>query len=167
MTDATWSLLRLNPLVQPHFLDHVEEFIPDVTTYFPQYIKITRPAKQRLPKTVLLPVYPGYIFVQLILASKALDQLTHAPFKAYFVKFNRNIAIVPGKVIQELQTKERMNLLVEEKIIEDPYRVGRKVRIIMPIASIEGIILGMRGENVRVDTDFGEWSVAKESINLV
>lgn len=167
MTENPWLLLRLNPQIQPKFVDHISASLPDVDLYFPLYSKVTRPANKRTPITVQLPVYPGYIFARVNLETDDFFQLTHAPYRASFVRFNGNLGIVPDRIIPFLREKESLNQLVVEKIVENPYYPGRRVRIILPLITIEGFVLHMIGQNrVKIDTQLGPSTVHLHSVEL-
>jgi hypothetical protein len=150
--NPAWTLLRLNPTSQPRFLDHVATTFPDIPTYQPQYQKTTRPARKRHPIQTLHPVYPGYLFAQ-ILDDKFIHQLTSTPVRAYFVRFGGKIGTVPDGVILELRRLESLNLLVHETPRPNPYSPGTKVLIHLPMSDIRGIIAMTLNQGSRAIVD--------------
>jgi hypothetical protein len=164
MTHVVWTLLRLNPAHQPRFTAHLAENLPEIEYYFPLFRKLTRPHRQRHPISVTLPVYPGYVFCRIDPNTGGVHRLISTPVRAYFIKFGRNISIVPDAVISDLRLKESTNNLVQERIIADPYRPGVKVRIHLPIATIDGIIIQCQGNRVVVDTNLGRAVVVRAAV---
>jgi transcription antitermination factor NusG len=136
----SWTLLRLNPLNQSRYVDHVTESFPEIPTYFPQYLKTTRPARKRKPILVTKPVYPGYIFARINLQDHTIHQLTSTPVRAYFVRFGGTIGMIPDRVIIELKKLESLNMLVRELPRRDPFAPGTRVVIHLPMSDIRGIV---------------------------
>lgn len=167
MNDS-WTLIKLNPIQQERYVDHVTDNEPSIELYFPQYQKITRPHRCRNPILLTLPVYPGYIFAKIDPETDSIHRLTSTPFQAYFIRFGKSISVVPDPVITDLKRRESLNLLMKEMIVEDPYSPGRKVRIHHPVADIEGIILQLLGRNrLVVDTELGLATVARAAAALL
>jgi transcription antitermination factor NusG len=161
-----WGLLRLNPASQPRFLDHVSSTYPDIPTYQPLYPKTTRPAKKRHPITIYQPVYPGYLFAQ-ILDDKFIHRLTSTPVRAYFVRFGGKIGTVPDSVILELRRLESLNQLVQEEQRKDPYAPGTRVIIHLPMSDIRGIIQMTKGTRAIVETPLCKVIVPIHQVGLV
>jgi len=156
----------LNPQKQTRYIDYVAEYHPEVETYFPVYNKTTRPHGKRQPIVVILPVYPGYVFVNLERNGTEFHALARGPVKARFIKFGEDISIIPDKVIIELRRLERLSMLMREVQI-NPYTPGRKIRVHTPVADITGIILRlMNGNRVEIDSAIGKMTVKKHLVVL-
>jgi hypothetical protein len=128
-----WFLLRCNAPVQNHLLDYLRQHNPDAHLYFPLFPKISRPHGCRRPITIHLPVFPGYLFLRPFIPLRATTFPSRA--RAHYVRFNGSgIATVPDAVIAGLRHRESLNQLVIEKIVENPYRPGTRVRVYTPVA---------------------------------
>jgi transcriptional antiterminator RfaH len=153
MTES-WTLLRVNPQTQSRYVDSVHDHYPHVQIYYPQFRKITRPARKRYPITVTQPVYPGYIFICLDTTTDSFYKVTRLPIRARVVRFNQLIPKIPDRVILELRRLESLDQLVQDRILTNPYAPGTSVRVHTPICDIEGIIVHMLGQTrAIVDTE--------------
>ena len=164
---TNWHLLRTNPTTFTRFLDQKKSFCPELHLYYPIYKKKTRPHGTRHPILVDSPVYPGYFFALLQNDSDDHYRISHLPTRARFIRFGDTIPVIPESVITEVKRLERLNLLVQERKIENPYRRGRKVIVHIPIADIHGIIIRLIAHaRVVVDTPIGLLSVPLPAITL-
>lgn len=153
MQTESWTLLRLNPANQARFCEHIADSYPEVSTYYPTFTKLTRPAKKRYPIEVVVPVYPGYVFARLILEADMIHSLTSTPVRAYFIKFGGQISTIPDSVIKELMRLEGESQLVQEVTKLNPYVPGARVTVHFPIYDIQGIIVHLVGQTrALVDT---------------
>ena len=173
-----WGLVRINPLCQKKYIEHLGEYHPDVQSYFPRYNHVIRPSRGPRPRVshsvvIPRPVYPGYVFVRL---DCDLSDVLDAPMRVYFVRFggggqarNGRIGTVKNEVIVELKRKEAMGLLMKEDVKENPFAPGRFVQVHTPIADIKGIIVMCSGSNNRVvvDTVMGHWDVPIGQVTVV
>jgi transcription antitermination factor NusG len=172
MSNDGWGLLKVRPQNQMKYLEYMVEYHPGYEFYFPRYGRVTRPAGHRRTKIVPTPVYPGYVFVQL---GSELRSLLSSPIRVYFVRFTGRygkvgrISVVQEEVINELKARERRGELVEEVVVENPYLPGRKVRVITPVASINGVLVMCTHGKTRgvVDTGLGTWDVPIHQVELV
>ena len=163
----SWSLLRLNPQNQEKYVDHVQENVPGVETYFPVFEKKTRPHGKRQPVVVVRPVYPGYVFARLDMNGVNVHLLVNSPIKARFIRFGGTISLIPERVINEIRRLESQRMLVREIHI-NPYVPGRKVRVHLPVADIQAIILQLlHGKRALVETPLGRMSVQLHKMTLV
>jgi hypothetical protein len=155
-----WFLLRCNITAQMRYTNFVRDHHPEIQLYIPHYLRITRPHGHRHPITIPTPVYPGYIFAQFDPDTTPMSIITRSPTRAYYVRFNGTIAVVPDQVISKLQYLESQNLLMTEKIVQNPYKPGKKVIIHLPVADIQAIIVKMIGQyHLSVDTNFSRITV--------
>jgi len=157
----SWTLLRLNPRLQIQYVDHVAEHMPNIETYYPVYVKKTRPHGQRYPVYVKNPVYPGYVFVKLNIEGGMFRYLITTPIKAYYIKFGGNISTIPEKVIDKLRGLEARGLLVREIQRENPFKPGKMVRVHLPYADITAVIIRLlkRQNMALIDTPIGRTTV--------
>jgi transcription antitermination factor NusG len=163
----SWTLLRLNAQKQEKYIEHVKETMPDVEVYFPVYDRVTRPHGKRQPIVVIRPVYPGYLFTKFDVDGPNVHGLVSAPVKARFIKFGPDISRIPDRVIWELKHLENLKVLVREVHV-NPFKPGRKVRIHLPIADINAIIIQLaHGNRALVDTAVGRMNVRMHQMTLV
>jgi transcription antitermination factor NusG len=163
----SWSLLRLNPQSQTKYVEHVQENVPDVETYYPVFEKKTRPHGRRHPMVVVRPVYPGYVFACLDMNGASVHLLMNSPIKARFIRFGGGISLIPSRVIDELRRLESQRMLIREIHI-NPYMPGKKVRVHLPVADISAIILSLlHGKRALVETPLGRMSVQLHKMTLV
>jgi hypothetical protein len=83
-------------------------------------------------------------------------KLTSLPVRAFFFRYShldpetgestRLISRIPQRVIDKLKELESLNLLVQDRVYVNPYRPGTTVRVHLPIADIEAIIIHMIGQ---------------------
>lgn len=160
-----WGLLRLNPLSMRRYLECMATF-PGVEVYAPRYHRLSRPSGQRYPIMVSHYVYPGYLFVRL---NCDIRMFLDTPVKVYFVRFGAHIGVVREEVIDRLKRLEALEQLVKEVVKEDPYKIGRVVRVHTPVASISGVLVKCMGSQKRVfvDTGLGSWDVPMHQVELV
>jgi transcription antitermination factor NusG len=164
----SWTLLRLNPQLQARYINHVQENIPDVETYYPTYEKKTRPHGKRQPIVVIRPVYPGYVFAKLDIDGLDVHLMISSPVRARFVRFGPGISTIPDRVIHELRRLESLHLLVKEIHRVSPYTPGVKVRIHTPVADISAIVIALlHGKRIRVDSPLGTVTVPVHQVSLV
>ncbi len=173
--DVKWGLLKVSPQKQDKYLGYMGEYHPKYEFYFPRYDRVTRPAGHRKTKIVSTPVYPGYVFVRICSESgNELRSLVSSPIRVYFVRFTGKygkvgrISVVNEEVINELKGREQRGELVEEKVVENPYLPGRKVRVMTPLVSISGVLVMCTHfkSRVTVDTDIGTWDVPIHQVEL-
>lgn len=161
----SWHLLHLHPQNQSKFCDHIHS-TTEIPLYFPRYDRITRPHGHRTPISTPTPVYPGYVFSK-IATSESINTLLRTPVKVSFVRYkiSRDFMTIPDSVITELKRLESLNMLMTEKIYNNPYYPGRKIRVTHPVADIQGIIIRLIGATrVKVDTRLGEMITQIHSI---
>lgn len=162
-----WFLLRCTTTAQNRFVQRVQDRYPQIQIYIPQYPRISRPHGLRRTISIPTPVYPGYIFAHLNPEEISLHSLILTPPRAYYIRFNGKIAIVPDQVILQLKEKEDKNLLMTEKTIVDPYKPGKRVIVHLPIADIQAIIIKCIGANhVILDTPLGRATVPKTRVSV-
>lgn len=166
--NQAWTLLRTSPQNQDRYIEYLGENLPSVEPYFPQYEKITRPSKCRHTVKVKKPVYPGYVFAKVDLESEGVLGLIRTPIRAYFIRFGNMLSIVPECVIVRLRQDEADGKLVEEKEVDNPYTPGRKIRVHLPIADIDAVIVHLVGTHrVLVDTVLGHATVRIHSVEIM
>jgi transcription antitermination factor NusG len=113
------------------------------------------------------PVYPGYIFMYLDLDARIRDMIS-TPIKARFIRFGQTISVVPAEVITEIKRLESLQLLVREAHKESPFQPGRRVRISLPVADINAIILYLMNKNrAMVETPLGKVTVPIHKMTLL
>jgi transcription antitermination factor NusG len=116
---------------------------------------------------VTLPVYPGYIFVHIGMENESIYLLTHAPTKAWFVRFGGLISVIPEGVITELRRLELARELMREEVVSHPFNPGRKVIVHFPTADIHAVVLRLLNESrVVVDSPLGNITVPVHKLSL-
>lgn len=112
-----------------------------LSTFVPLYTSIRRWKDRR--KRLELPLFPGYIFVQIALQSK-LDVL-RLPGVVDFIRFQGKPVPVPSREIETL----RLGLTTSAPMRPHPYlEAGRRVRICRGVLDgIEGIFVRRRGQS--------------------
>jgi hypothetical protein len=151
-----WSLLKTLHQQQSHFSDFVAERFPSIELYSPRYKRLSRPHGRRRPIAVVALCFPGYIFARIDLAAGDASRLTTTPFKVHWIKFANRIEVVPDRVVDGMRALEARNELMRETEIDNPLKPGRRVRVNLPIASIDGLIVKlMNGHAALVDTALG------------
>jgi hypothetical protein len=142
------------------------ENYPHIQTYYPIYQRTSRPHGKRIPIQVTRPVYPGYIF-QRNTTDGIVTRLT-TQFRVYAVRFGDTLATLPDSVILDLRRLESLNLLVQEKILYNPYYPGRKVRVHLPIADITAVIVRLISDNkALVDTSLCKITVGIHQLDVI
>jgi transcriptional antiterminator RfaH len=164
----SWTLLRLNAQKLERYLEHVQEHVPDVETYFPTFEKITRPHGRRQPVVVVRPVYPGYVFANLNVDGRDVRLMVSLPVRARFIKFGEGISTIPDRVIHELRRLESLRMLVREIQKVNPYAPGVKVRIHTPVADIQAIVIAiLHGKRIKVDSPLGNVVVPLHQVSVL
>ena len=151
-------------------MEFVEENCPSIELYYPQYERVVRSAGAHRAYKVLRPVFPGYIFAR----GDYLSAIAGCPIRVWFVRLRYDpdedltgISLVPDRVIEKLKEDERMGKLVEERVVEDPYFPGRRVRIHTPMADIGAVIVRVaNGNRVIVDTTLCRITVPIHQVEL-
>jgi transcription antitermination factor NusG len=166
MVQEPWALLQLNPQIQDHYVNHVGEHNPEISLYFPVYTRICRPAKKRHPIEVISPVYPGYVFARIRTWESDYRAIVGTPYRVWFVRFGKNIALVRQSVIDKLTTLESRNELVVEVRKRNPYQPGVRVVVHLPVASILATIVRVQGQMARVEGPLGPMSVRLSTVSL-
>jgi hypothetical protein len=135
-----WALLRVHPGKQQGYLNLLEEFYPEIETYFPRHTVLSRRSGMRKAIKVLKPVYPGYVFIKV--GNKEVDHFNmrvpvQLPVVARWVKFGGVVELVPGIVIARLKELERKNELVKKVCDVCPFVPGMRVRVCLAIGQIQ------------------------------
>lgn len=94
-------------------------------TYLPRYLKRRRHARR--VETVTAPLFPGYLFVAIDAATQRWRAINSTIGISHLVCFGDEPAIVPDQVIDELQSSETVDGLIE--LHKPKYAVGDKVRV--------------------------------------
>ena len=111
-------------------------------TYLPLTLKDKRKGAQ--PKNIVEPLFPRYLFVELIEGHDEFHPVTKIPGVVSIVKFGGQPAPVPASVIRELQAREDEQGIHET---QNDYQEGDAVRIKSGLfAGIEGIVKARNGE---------------------
>jgi hypothetical protein len=154
---SAWALLKLlHHRQQDRFTAFVAEHYPDVELYAPVFKRVTRPHGCRRPLAVIATVFPGYLFVHSDLGAGYARYLTATPIRAHWVRFGTSIETIPDKVIAALRTLEARNELVREAILPRPLRPGARVRVQLPVGSIDAVVLRLvNAHKVTVDSRLG------------
>jgi hypothetical protein len=150
-------LLRLHYKQQTRFVELIGERYPAaVEFYAPVYKRLCRPHGRRRPIAVVQPIWLGYLFARSDLAAGFAHHLTHTPIRVSWVRFGGQIETVPDAVIDQLRILEARNELVREEMAPHPYRVGAKVRVHLPVASIDAVVVRLiNGHSIVADTSLG------------
>jgi len=83
------------------------------------------------------------------------------------VRFGNGISTIPERVIGEIRKLEAARQLVIEVERVNPYVVGRKVKVHLPVADIHGVIIRMMNDvKVVVDTTMGRATVPVSALIL-
>jgi transcription antitermination factor NusG len=157
-----WTLIKTPAQTQTRYVSQVEEFHPSIPIYIPTYKHTTRPHGRRLAITIIKPVYPGYIFAQPDLTLGEHYYLTRLPTKAYFVRFGREISLIPERVIEELRRLESLHLLSPRQDQNDiTLHPGQKIRVAFPTIDVVGTLIYIIAQaKAVVDTPLGTVTVA-------
>ena len=109
-----------------------------VEHFLPLYESVRRWRDRRV--RLLLPLFPGYIFVRLALRDRL--QVLEIPSVARLVSFNGTPAVLPEAEIDALKAGLERGV----QAVPHPYlKVGRRVRIIAgPLEGFEGILIRKR-----------------------
>jgi transcriptional antiterminator RfaH len=121
------------------------------TTYLPRCLKRRRHARR--VEVVAAPLFPRYVFVAIDMATQRW-RLIHSTFGiAHLVCYGEEPAIVPDRVIADLQTRENPDGFIE--LHKPTFAVGDKVRVCHGVfESSFGLFEGMTGrERVAVLLD--------------
>ena len=168
-----WTLLRLNPQLQAKYCEYVQGTWPELEVYYPKYRRISRPSGKRYPITLVLPVYPGYVFANVAMHKTHIHGLISAPIKAYFIRLKalpddiRTISTIPESVIVKLKHLEARNELMVESVQQSPYQPGRRIVVKHPSFDLLAIIVKIRGTHVIADTNIGRVDVPIHTIELM
>lgn len=155
MTNS-WMLLKTAAQSQPRYISQVAEYHPSIPFFIPQYRKLCRPHGKRIAILITRPVYPGYIFVKPDFNTGEHHQLTRLPTKAYFVRFGRELSLIPDRVIDELRRLESLHQYILEDQNDVKYYPGQKIRIAFPtIDVIATLIHIISGNKVLADSPIG------------
>jgi transcription antitermination factor NusG len=157
-----WLLIKTPAQTQPRYVSQVEQFHPSIPIYIPTYKHTTRLHKHRRHITITKPVYPGYIFAQPDLTIGEHYHLTRLPTPAYFIRFGREISLIPERVIEELRRLESLHLLSPRQDQNDiTLHPGQKIRVAFPTIDVVGTLIYVIAQaKAVVDTPLGTVTVA-------
>jgi hypothetical protein len=155
----SWTLLRTQPANQSRFIETLEERFPEVEYYFPRYTTLARPARHRRPKQVIKPVYPGYIFAKPDLNSGDQYHITRLPVRAFFIKFGRDIELIPDKVIETIKYMEKNLVYIQDHAPQTLYKAGCTLLIHTTMADITATLIRISHNRAIVDTNLGPMTV--------
>jgi transcriptional antiterminator RfaH len=128
-----------------------------VATFLPLYC-VQRLWKQRRAK-VLLPLFPSYVFVRIALRDRL--RVLGIPGIVSIVSFRGVPAVVPEAQIDSLSRAVSLGRANPAIYLQS----GKRVRVTAgPLAGLEGIVVGVRGE-VKVIVSF-EWMSRSVAISL-
>jgi len=147
---AAYTLPRHEKLVAQQLVQK------DVESYLPLYESIHRWKDRR--QRVQLPLFPGYVFVQIPLAERL--KVLQIASVLRIVSFNGHSAPLPEGEVEALR-----NALLHRKAEPYPYlSIGNRVRVSAgPLEGLEGIILRRKGSvRIVVSVDSIMKSVALE-----
>ncbi len=109
----------------------------------PRYRKVIRHARQT--KTVLSPLFPGYLFVQIDLTVQNWRKANWIPGSIGLVKFDNRPATLNSGFIDAYVSGNREDGLVKFK---DPLKIGDRVRAVGgPLDSLTGEIVAMADQD--------------------
>jgi transcription antitermination factor NusG len=154
-----WTLIKTPAQTQARYVSQVEEFHPAIPFYIPTYQHATRPAKYRRVILVTRPVYPGYIFVKPDLSLGEHYALTRLPTKAYFVRFGRELSMIPEYVIDELRRLESLHQLIQQDQNDTKLHPGQRVRVAFPTIDVLAVLIHVTPSKAVVDTPLGRTTV--------
>lgn len=140
-----WSLLKMSPQKQTGYVDCLNEYLPGVRSYFPEYTRLARPHGARRAKEVTRPVYPGYVFI--MVSGVDMHAPVTLPVSARWVKFGGVVETVPNRVIEVLRDMAGRNELVREIKHVNPYVPGARVYVHTSVQDIMGVIIRLVGKN--------------------
>jgi transcription antitermination factor NusG len=111
----------------------------EIVSYVPLYSEVRSWKRRRLQ--VELPLFPGYVFVRMLLADRT--RVLSQPGVIRLLAANGNMAVVPDEEIQRLQSS-----LATWKVQPYPFLTsGKRVRIKSgPFAGLEGTIIRRNGK---------------------
>lgn len=131
--------------VQPRKEQYVQSQLSaqGYTVSCPRYRKVVRHARQT--KTVLAPLFPGYLFVQIDLTVQNWRKANWIPGSIGLVKFDNRPAALNGAFIDTFITGNREDGLVNFK---DNLKVGDRVRAIGgPLDNLVGEVVAMADQD--------------------
>jgi transcription antitermination factor NusG len=133
-----WFVAYSRPRHEKHIAHQLQE--RGVSSFVPLYTSVRRWKDRR--KRLELPLFPGYVFVQIELRSKL--ELLRLPGIVDFIRFQGQPVPVPSREIETL----RRSLGAAALLSPHPYlQAGRKVRIRQgALDGVEGIFVRRRGQ---------------------
>jgi|SRR5271165_1995607 len=154
---AVQTCARHEKKVQQRFLER------SVSSYLPLYETVSRWKDRKV--RVQLPIFPGYIFVNLDLAAERLNVL-QVPGVARIVNFGGVASEIPANEIESL----RAGLLSGLRVEPHPYlRIGHRARVVSgPFQGLTGILVRKKNQKrFIVSLDLIKRSIAVEVDSLL
>jgi transcription antitermination factor NusG len=158
----------MNPSQQGRYVEWMGEYCGDVPVYYPEYVRLRRPAKQREVIKVKEPVFPGYVFIGVVNGG-GKSWFVPCPIRVWKVKFGGEVAEVRSSVIVKLRELELAGMLMvqnEDKRL-NRWKVGMKVGVAMPggVGVVPGVIWRLLNESrLEVDCRLGIIRVGVEAV---
>jgi hypothetical protein len=159
-----WGLLKLAPMSQERFIQHVNEYYSHIECYYPRYERTIRPNGARGKKKVWWPVFPGYVFMHV--RKGDLYEMVNLPVRAYWVRFGGSIELIPDRVIEKIKELEEKKELVREVRYVEQYRHGVGVRVHLPVGDILAVVVKCKGDRVIVEAPLGRCVVPRHMLEL-
>lgn len=162
-----WIVLRVREMEK--FAGYVREFSPEIELYWPEMMKIVRPAGCRRTRRVKVPVFPGYVFADVDLGDGECERLIRCPYKVRVMRFDGSIEVVSLPVIEELKRMEMDGGWDEVDVKRGcSYRLYDRVVIRWENAVVPGVIVRLiAGSRVIVQAEFAKMVVPVHALNGV
>ncbi len=97
----SWYLLRTKTNAEQQSYDHLER--QGYEAYFPRWIKRVRRIDQRTASIV--PLFPGYIFVNIVVGEQSLAPVKSTRGVLSIVRFGEDYAVVPAVVVAQIRNR--------------------------------------------------------------
>jgi len=138
-----WYLIYTKPRHERRVADQLQE--KQINVFFPTMTKVRQWSDRK--KVMQEPMFPSYVFVFLRDLKMHYNSLGAFGFLKY-VKFGKDVAMVPEKVIDNLKMLASNEQEVELEVTENYIHAGQKVIVQKgPLTGLEGEVLKHNGKH--------------------
>lgn len=139
---SSWAVVNTHANQEHIALEHLarQKFV----AYCPVILR--RRAHARRVESVPRPLFPGYLFARVDLASGGWRPILSTVGVRNLVRFGQSLGVIDDGFICELRAREKDGVIVRP---EAPYQVGQKVRLTGPFDGVIATILEL-GEKERL-----------------
>jgi transcriptional antiterminator RfaH len=138
---ARWHVAQTHPHAELRAAMHLQRQGFDI--YLPRYLKRRRHARK--VETVQAPLFPGYLFVAIDIATQRWRAIHSTVGVAHLVCNGNDPVPLPDAIIRQLQGREQDGFV--QLPAPPPFRAGEAVRIVEgAFASCLGLYEGMKDD---------------------